>query len=86
MHMPYIYKVFGEQAKIIPIIVGQNDAKLVEEYGKIFAPYFDRDDTIFIISSDFCHWGAHFDYQPHADGEQIWKTIEKLDKQGMNLI
>jgi predicted class III extradiol MEMO1 family dioxygenase len=29
MHMPYIYKIFGDKAKIIPIIVGQNDAKMV---------------------------------------------------------
>ena len=28
-----------------------------EVYGQILAEYFDRDDTIFIVSSDFCHWG-----------------------------
>jgi hypothetical protein len=65
MHMPYIYKIFGDKAKVIPIIVGQNDNKMIEDYGKLFSTYFDRDDTIFIISSDFCHWGDHFDYQPH---------------------
>lgn len=51
--MPYIYKIFGDRAKIIPIIVGQNDNKMIEDYGKLFSTYFDRDDTIFIISSDF---------------------------------
>jgi predicted class III extradiol MEMO1 family dioxygenase len=30
MHMPYIYKVFKDQAKVIPIIVGQNDLKMAE--------------------------------------------------------
>lgn len=66
--MPFIYRVFGDKAKVIPIIVGQNDLKMADEYGKLFAPYFDREDTIFIISSDFCHWGPHFDYQPHKEG------------------
>ena len=42
MHMPYIYKVFGNKVSIIPIIVGVTDNKKAEEYGKIFAPYFDR--------------------------------------------
>ena len=27
MHMPYIYKVFGNKVNIIPIIVGVNDNK-----------------------------------------------------------
>jgi len=27
MHMPYIYKVFGSTAKIIPIIVGETTLK-----------------------------------------------------------
>jgi predicted class III extradiol MEMO1 family dioxygenase len=28
-----------------------------EYYGKLLTKYFDRDDTLFIISTDFCHWG-----------------------------
>ena len=55
--MPFIYRVFGNSAKIVPIIVGHLDMKMAEQYGKLLAPYFDRDDTLFIISSDFCHWG-----------------------------
>ena len=64
MHLPFIYKVFGNSTKIVPIIVGHTGPKLAEEYGKLFAPYFNRKDIIFIISSDFCHWGEHFDFQP----------------------
>jgi predicted class III extradiol MEMO1 family dioxygenase len=29
----------------------------INEYANIFKDYFVREDTIFIISSDFCHWG-----------------------------
>lgn len=39
--MPYIYKVYGDKAKIIPIIVGQNDLKSADQYGKLLAPYYD---------------------------------------------
>jgi AmmeMemoRadiSam system protein B len=84
--MPYIYKIFGSDAKIIPIIVGHNDEQLTEEYGKIFAPYFNKHNTLFIISSDFCHWGAHFAYQPLQQGLPIWKHIENLDQQAIKLI
>ena len=84
--MPFIYKVFGSSVTVVPIIVGATNMKIAEEYGKLFAPYFQREDTIFIISSDFCHWGDHFDYQPTEQGVPIWKTIEKMDHQGMGLI
>ena len=86
MHMPFIYKIFGQGAKIVPIIVGYTDQKKADEYGKLFAPYFDREDTLFIISSDFCHWGDHFDYQPMEEGVPIWQHVENLDKRGMGLI
>lgn len=29
MHMPFIYKIFGDKIKVIPIIVGQNDQKMI---------------------------------------------------------
>ncbi len=31
-------------------------------YGQILAKYADDPKTLFIISSDFCHWGTRFNY------------------------
>ncbi|MPC56296.1 Protein MEMO1 [Portunus trituberculatus] len=44
-------------------------------------------ESLFVISSDFCHWGQRFryTYYDRSVGE-IWQSIQKLDKQGMNLI
>lgn len=39
-----------------------------------------------MISSDFCHWGDHFDFQPYKKGSEIWQYIKTLDNDGMNLI
>jgi predicted class III extradiol MEMO1 family dioxygenase len=33
------------------------------EYGRILAPYLNDTVNFFVISSDFCHWGARFGYQ-----------------------
>lgn len=88
MHMPLIKRLFEDnnKVKVVPIIVGVIDDKLAEEYGKRFASYFDDQNTIFIVSSDFCHWGPHFAYQPYKEGKQIHEYISELDHQGMNLI
>lgn len=46
---------------------------------------------MFIISSDFCHWGSDFDYMYLTEkvdkgNNAITKQIERLDKQGIELI
>ncbi|KAK7058928.1 hypothetical protein VNI00_001552 [Paramarasmius palmivorus] len=76
MHLPYVRKVFGDQVKIVPIVVGAITTESEKEYGKLLAPYLEADDTFFVVSSDFCHWGTRFSYtfyypSPDADGQGI---------------
>lgn len=40
-------------------------------YGKILGPYLDDPSNLFIISSDFCHWGSRFNYTFY-DKSQVW--------------
>lgn len=88
MHLPFIKKIFGDnEFKLVPIMVGHIDKKSQEYYGKIFAEYLKDEKNLFIVSSDFCHWGSHFDYQP-LDGnvKETFKYIEQLDKEGIRHI
>ncbi|KAH9944423.1 MEMO1 family [Epithele typhae] len=63
MHLPYIRKVFeGQDIKVVPILVGAISYEKEVSYGQLLAPYLAREDTIFVISSDFCHWGLRFQY------------------------
>jgi AmmeMemoRadiSam system protein B len=45
-----------ESIKIIPIIVGSIYADREKMYGTHLAPYLADPETLFIVSSDFCHW------------------------------
>jgi len=88
MHMPYVRKCFeGRDVTIVPIIVGATDAKQEARFGKLLAPYLDDDATVFVASSDFCHWGARFRYQHYdrSDGA-IHEHIAALDHRGMAAI
>lgn len=88
MHLPYIKYIFGENKfTLVPIMVGSLNKSSEEYFGKIFAEYLKDEKNLFIMSSDFCHWGRNFDYLPYnkEDGE-IWQSIEKLDKKGIELI
>lgn len=54
---------------------------------RVLKKYMEDDETVFVVSSDFCHWGSafHFQYYDSNDGD-IWESIEKLDMKGAALI
>lgn len=90
MQLPFIAKIMQEykdQFTIIPVLVGSLSPEQEAVYGDVFAPYFKDPQNLFIISSDFCHWGERFNYT-YYDKTQgpIHKSIEKLDKRGMDVI
>lgn len=89
MHLPYIRHVFGPDhpVRVVPILVGALDRTAEATYGRALAPYLLEDANLFIISSDFCHWGRRFKYT-HYDPSagEIFQSIEALDRKGMRLI
>lgn len=43
-------------------MVGQIPSDKFSDYAKALLPLFLDDRTLFVVSSDFCHWGERFDY------------------------
>jgi AmmeMemoRadiSam system protein B len=72
MHLPYIYKMLSlrnpdfqknpSSVPLVPIMVGNTDAAAESRYGALLAPYLTDPTNLFVISSDFCHWGSRFRY------------------------
>ncbi|KAH9460655.1 hypothetical protein MJO28_003640 [Puccinia striiformis f. sp. tritici] len=68
LHLPYIRHVFKNQdITIVPILVGSISAVDERAYGAILAPYLADRQNLFVISSDFCHWGTRFSYTHYHD-------------------
>jgi len=89
MHLPYIAHIMGDRPyTLVPIMVGALSEASEARYGRILAPYLTDPQNLFVISSDFCHWGERFrfTYQDRKHGPEIFHSIEALDKQGMALI
>ena len=43
--------------------------------------------TLFVISSDFCHWGRNFGFTYYDKKfKNIWESIQDLDKQALDII
>lgn len=71
MHLPYIchliIKSFGSLTApnvplLVPLMVGSTSPQTEREQGRYLAPYLSDEANLFIISSDFCHWGQRFGY------------------------
>ncbi|KAI1433885.1 MEMO1 family [Xylaria sp. CBS 124048] len=78
MHLPYIYKritqTFSsreEYPTLVPILVGNNKGPEEKQFGALLAPYLEDPDNVFVVSSDFCHWGDRFDYTVYAPGGDV---------------
>eukprot|EP00735_Rhodelphis_limneticus_P006522 TRINITY_DN18939_c0_g1::TRINITY_DN18939_c0_g1_i2::g.21707::m.21707 TRINITY_DN18939_c0_g1::TRINITY_DN18939_c0_g1_i2::g.21707 ORF type:complete len:325 (-),score=24.39,sp/Q4QQR9/MEMO1_RAT/48.61/4e-92,Memo/PF01875.12/2.7e-82,LigB/PF02900.13/2.2e+03,LigB/PF02900.13/0.0023 TRINITY_DN18939_c0_g1_i2:641-1555(-) len=88
MHVPYIRYIYRNQKiTLVPILVGSIDERAEAKYGALLAKYFENPENVFVISSDFCHWGKRFQYSPYdrSVGE-IHQFIEQLDHEGMSAI
>ncbi len=55
-----------DEFSIVPVLVGALSESKEQEYGKLLSKYLADPSNLFIISSDFCHWGlcplTHFHF------------------------
>jgi MEMO1 family protein len=72
---------------IVPIMVGAINKESESHYGQILSHYLKDEETAFVVSSDFCHWGKRFDYTPYDESHgAIHMSIEAMDRKGMQTI
>lgn len=100
MHLPYIARVMQDKGgrhgggdgtvggfTVVPVLVGSLSPEKEAKYGRIFAKYLADPQNLFIISSDFCHWGNRFRYTLYdSEKGQIHEFIKSLDYEGMRII
>ncbi|XP_031733741.1 protein MEMO1 isoform X2 [Anarrhichthys ocellatus] len=76
-----------DEFSIVPVLVGALSESKEQEYGKLLSKYLADPSNLFIISSDFCHWGQRFRYTYYDESQgEICRSIEHLDKMGMGII
>uniref|UniRef100_A0A0N5AU17 Protein MEMO1 n=1 Tax=Syphacia muris TaxID=451379 RepID=A0A0N5AU17_9BILA len=93
MQLPFLYKVMekkvpGTGYKIVPILVGSLSKKQQDDYGQILSRYIVDPKVLFVISSDFCHWGNRFGFSPYNQllNKPVYEQIADLDQEGMEAI
>ena len=69
--------------KIIPAIVGFTDQSTVKQLATLLLPLWEP-ETLWVISSDFTHYGRAFQYLPFTDN--IAENLSILDLEAAELI
>jgi AmmeMemoRadiSam system protein B len=80
VQLPFVQKLLPE-AELIPVVCGH-----ISDFKKaagILKKYWNE-NTLWVISSDFTHYGRSFRYTPFTD--DIEHSIEKLDMQAIDRI
>lgn len=64
----------------MPVVIGALSTEKEALYGQIFSKYLADPKNLFIISSDFCHWGQRFRYTFYERSwGEIHQSIKTLD-------
>lgn len=88
--MPFLRKIFEgrDDVSLVPVLVGDMPATEFAEYAALLAPFLADPACLFVVSSDFCHWGSRFGYQyvhPACKRRAIHEAIEHLDREVSSL-
>eukprot|EP00798_Chlamydomonas_sp_ICE-L_P012757 gene12757-16008_t len=88
LHTPFIARCLGtKNVTLVPIMVGSISSASEKKYADLLAPYMEDPANLFIISSDFCHWGSRFNYTYYDPAHgSIWESIQWLDQEGIKAI
>eukprot|EP00768_Dysnectes_brevis_P003294 gnl/Dysnectes_brevis/2368_a2797_1637.p1 GENE.gnl/Dysnectes_brevis/2368_a2797_1637~~gnl/Dysnectes_brevis/2368_a2797_1637.p1 ORF type:complete len:287 (-),score=67.65 gnl/Dysnectes_brevis/2368_a2797_1637:31-891(-) len=83
MQLPFIVHLFqGRDITISPMYVG---SEVGTRDLKHLRPLIRDPSVLFVISSDFCHYGQRFGYTPSVSSP-IWQGIEHMDQEGVRAI
>ncbi len=82
IQLPFLQHVL-DTFTLIPIVCGHLTQQSARRIGRALLPLMDR-ETLLVISTDFTHYGAAFDYVPFTD--DIQNNLRRLDLGAFDLI
>ena len=77
VHLPFVQALLPD-AQLVPIVCGDMDRAALREVAGVLHTHAWNDDTVWIVSSDFTHFGRSFGYMPFRDN--IAERLSELDK------
>lgn len=61
-------------------MVGNTSPGVERQFGQILAPYLQDPENVFVISSDFAHWGLRFRYTHYIPNSKQPVSLRQTDR------
>ena len=74
---PFLQRILGEFT-LLPVVVGVLSATAADRVADALRPFL-TDDVLLVVSSDFIHYGADFDYEPFPQDTEAKTRKLNLD-------
>jgi AmmeMemoRadiSam system protein B len=87
IELPFL-QIVDRAMAIVPVLVGSaDDPRELSELGEALRT-LDDGNTLFVVSSDFTHYGASFDYLPFppSDAQSVSRALRELDFGAIGLV
>lgn len=75
VELPFL-QILQPELPILPIVCGHIDLEIAEKISEVMYPFMNN-ESLWVISSDFTHFGRQFGYRPFA--EDIPEKLRELD-------
>jgi MEMO1 family protein len=89
VQLPFLRYKLGKSFKLVPVVIGTNDLKEIEQIAGALRPYFTR-ENLFVVSTDFSHYPHDDDAREvdqrtaeailKNDPDEFYKTIQENKK------
>ena len=83
IQLPFLQTIFGEQLRLVPLLVPPLDPDSRQRVAAALAPWCDG-RSLFLVSTDFTHYGESYGYAPFHEG--VPERVEALDRGAWELI
>jgi len=83
VQLPFL-QVLLPDAALVPVVCGEMGLAEVSTVAGILAAELWRPDTLWVVSSDFTHYGEAFGYTPFV--ENVAARLEELDRGAIDMI
>ncbi|MFA6564685.1 MAG: AmmeMemoRadiSam system protein B [Verrucomicrobiia bacterium] len=82
VQLPFLQKTLG-RFSLVPLVVGDVTPQDRDALAEALLPLWDE-RTLVVASSDFCHYGPSFDFEPFGRTDR--EHIAQLDREGIDRI
>ncbi len=83
VELPFLADLLPD-AQLIPLVCGEMGAGALEEAGEVLARELVLPETLWVVSSDFTHYGQAFGYLPFQS--DVARRLEELDRGAIDAI